>query len=141
MRNNGAKISYLAILVIGLAAFCLSILWYSPWLFGDIWAKYRSTSTASAPMWKFFVAPLRELITAAVVTYLVVRIKPQNWRRSLLLGFVLWFGFYAVQMAGAVIWDNMPWQLGSVHAGDWLMKTIFITIASSEWHRRLGAFG
>jgi hypothetical protein len=90
-------------------------------------------------MWKFFVAPIRELISAAVVTYLVVRVRPQNWRRSVILGFVLWFGFYAVQMAGAIIWDNMPWQLGAVHAGDWLMKMLFITLASSEWHRRIGA--
>jgi hypothetical protein len=58
---------------------------------------------------------------------------------ALILGFVLWFGFYAVQMAGAIIWDNMPWQLGAVHAGDWLMKMLFITLASSEWHRRIGA--
>jgi len=139
MNNNDAKVSYLAVIVTGLVAFCLSLVWYSPLLFGNIWARYRSASTAGAPMWKFFVAPLRELITAAVVTFLIVRVRPQNWRRSLLLGVVLWFGFYAVQMAGAVMWDNMPWQLGAVHAGDWLLKMLFITIALSEYHRRIGA--
>ena len=139
MSNDRAKVSYLAVIVTGLLAFGLSLLWYSPLLFGDIWARFRNASTAGAPMWKFFVAPLRELITAAVVAFLVVRVKPKDWKRSLLLAFVLWFGFYAVQMAGAVIWDNMPWQLGSVHAGDWLMKMLFITLALSEYHRRIGA--
>ena len=108
-------------------------------LCGDIWAQHRNASTATAPIWKLLIAPLRALISAAVVTYLIARVKPRNRARSLLLGLVLWVGFYAVQVAGAVIWDNMPWQLGAVHAGDW-MKMLFIAFASSEWHRRIGAF-
>jgi hypothetical protein len=140
MSDTETKVSYLAIIVSGLLAFCLSLLWYSPLLFGDIWAQYRNASTATAPMWKFLIAPLRELISAAVVTYLIVRVKPRTWTRSLRLGLVLWVGFYAVQMAGAVIWDNMPWQLGAVHAGDWLMKMLFISFVTGEWHRRIGAF-
>jgi hypothetical protein len=29
----------------------------------------------------------------------------------------------------------MPWQLGAVHAGDWLMKMSFMAIALSAWHK------
>src|SRR4030095_16437715 len=141
MSNNDPKLSYLAVVVTGLVAFCLSLAWYSPWLFGNIWAQFSGTSTATAPMWKFFIAPLREIITAAVLAFLIIRVRTQNWKSALWLGLVLWFGFYAVQLAGATIWDNMPWQLSAVHAGDWLMKLLFMTIALSAHHRRIGAFG
>jgi len=59
-------------------------------LCGDIWAQHRNASTATAPIWKLLIAPLRALISAAVVTYLIARVKPRNRARSLLLGLVLW---------------------------------------------------
>jgi len=34
-------------------------------------------------------------------------------------------------MTVLLIWDNMPWQLGAVHAGDWLMKMLFIAVTLS----------
>ena len=37
------------------------------------------------------------------------------------------------QLTGAVIWDNRPWQLSAVHAGDWLMKTLFMTVVLAWW--------
>jgi hypothetical protein len=36
-------------------------------------------------------------------------------------------------MAGAVLWDHMQWQLGAVHAGDWLMKMTFMGIVLTKW--------
>ena len=138
VNNEPAKTSYLAVVVSGLLAFGLSLVWYSPWLFGGVWQRFRDTSVASAPKWKFFIAPLREIITAAVLSFLIVRIKPENWKEGLLLGSVLWFGFYVVQLAGAVIWDNRPWQLSAVHGGDWLIKLLFMTTALSVYYIKRG---
>jgi uncharacterized protein DUF1761 len=59
-----------------------------------------------------------------------------NWENALGLGFVLWFSFYFVQLSGAVMWDNLPWQLGLVHSGDWLMKMLFMSLLLSAWHGR-----
>lgn len=84
-------------------------------------------------MWKFLTAPLREIATAAVLAFVVARIRPRGWKDALLLGAVLWFGFYVVQLTGAVIWDNQPWRLMAVHAGDWLMKLLFMTVALVAW--------
>lgn len=35
--------------------------------------------------------------------------------------------------AGAILWDNMQWQLGAVQAGDWLMKIVFMGIILTIW--------
>jgi len=128
-------ISPAAIGIVGLTAFGLSLFYYSPLIFGPIWMTYRNT-TAGTPMWTMIFAPLRELIAAYVLGFLIYRLDISDWKRATLLILLLWTAFHAVGMAGAVIWDNMPWQLGMVHAGDWLMKMIFMGIALTIWKNR-----
>lgn len=136
MNKHVLKINFFTILITGLAAFILSIIWYSPLLFGSVWAHSEGGSLASTPIWKFFTAPLREIFSAFVFSFIIVRVKPKNWKDAFILGLVLWLGFYIVQLAGSVIWENMPWQIAAVHAGDWLMKTLFIILVLSALQRR-----
>jgi len=135
MKSNRA-INYWAVIAIGFAAFALSLLWYSPFLFGEIWMRFRNAAVGSPPVWKFLVAPLREIITAIMLAYLIVQMEMTDWKRAVRLGFWLWLAFYAVQLTGAVIWDGRPWQLSAVHAGDWLMKMLFMSAALALWHRK-----
>jgi hypothetical protein len=134
--RNVRRIPRLPVAVTGLAAFALSLLWYSPLLFGEIWITLSHADPSAMPIWKMLIAPVRELLAASVLAYLIVRLEIVNWKPAASLGFGLWLAFHAVQMAGAVIWDNMPWKLGAVHAGDWLMKMLFMAIALTLWLRR-----
>lgn len=133
MNADIRKINYLAVIVTGLVAFAFSLLWYSPLLFGDIWMESRGAAVASTPAWKMLIAPLRELIVAFVLAHLIARLGISGWRSAAALGFWLWLAFHAVQMAGAVIWDDMPLALGAVHAGDWLMKMLLMSVMLSLW--------
>jgi hypothetical protein len=72
-NENGQKINYIAAVVTGLAAFALSLLWYSPLLFGNIWMALRNAPVHPLPGWTFIFAPLREIITAFLLTHLIVR--------------------------------------------------------------------
>ena len=134
--EHGQKINYMAAVVTGLAAFALSLLWYSPFLFGNIWLALRNAPVRPLPGWTFLFAPLREIISAFLLTHLIVRLGVNNWKNALGLGVVLWFSFYFVQLTGAVMWDNLPWQLGLVHSGDWLMKMLFMSLLLNAWHGR-----
>ena len=96
----------------------------------------RNAPVHPLPGWTFLFAPLREIITAVLLTHLIVRLRVNNWENALGLGFVLWFSFYFVQLTGAVMWDNLPWQLGLVHSGDWLMKMLFMSLLLNTWHGR-----
>jgi len=129
------KIKYVAVIIIGFIAFILSLAWYSPILFGEIWMKYRTHADPVVPGWTMLFAPLRELIVSYVLALLITRLKLIRWQDAAGLTFLLWLAFQAVGMAGAVMWDHMPWQLGMVHAGDWLMKMIFMSVVLSRWHR------
>ena len=133
-NDDGQKINYIATVVTGLAAFALSLLWYSPFLFGNIWLALRNAPVHPLPGWTFLFAPLREIISAFLLTHLIVRLGVNNWKNALGLGCVLWFSFYFVQLTGAVMWDNLPWQLGLVHSGDWLMKMVFMSLLLNASH-------
>lgn len=100
----------------GLAAFFLSLLWYSPLMFGQIWERYRHAPNPATPQWTMVFVPLRELIAAFALAFLIVRLRLKDWKSTTKLMLLLWLAFHAVGMAGTILWDNMQWQLGAVHA-------------------------
>lgn len=136
MDNKASKISYTAVIITGFVAFGLSLFYYSPFLFGHIWMAFRDVPVNPLPGWTFAFAPLREIITAFLLAHLILRLRITNWKSAVGLGLGLWFAFYFVQLTGAVLWDNKPWQLGMVHGGDWLMKMFVMSVLLSLWHRK-----
>ncbi len=114
--------------LIGLVAFSTSILWYSPLLFGEVWKQGANASLEASASWKFMVMPFREILTALTLLFLLTRMPREDTGEAILLAVVLWAGFYGVQLAGAVLWDGRPPALGAVHAGDWLVKLVIITV-------------
>jgi hypothetical protein len=123
-----------AVVVTGLVAFALSAVWYGA--FAEVVARFSKGSVGQPAAWMFAVAPLREILSAAVLAFLIDHVRPRAWKGDLWLGFVLWLGFYFVQLTGAVIFENLPLPLGAVHAGDWLIKLLVMTSALSAWQRR-----
>jgi uncharacterized protein DUF1761 len=55
--------------------------------------------------------------------------------RAVQLGAWLWFGFVFMILVGAVVWDNVPWKLTAIHAGDWLVKLPLMAVILSVWRR------
>lgn len=133
METTTIKLNFWVIIVTGLTAFALSILWYSPFMFGKIWELYRHPPNPSIPQWTMVFAPFREIIASSVLALLIVRLKLGDWKGTAKLMLLLWLAFQAVGMAGAILWDNMQWQLGVIHAGDWLMKMLFMGIILTIW--------
>jgi hypothetical protein len=139
MENGKLKINYLAVALTGIAAFLLSLVWYSPLLFGKIWELYRHRPNNAVPQWTLTFAPLREMIASFTIAWLIVQLNLIDWKVVLRLMLLLWVAFHEVGMAGAILWDNMQWQLGAVHAGDWLMKMLFMGVALTIWINKSSA--
>jgi hypothetical protein len=49
------------------------------------------------------------------------------------LGAWVWIGFQATLLLGAVIWENMPWRLYAIHAGDALVKMLLMAAILGVW--------
>lgn len=136
MNQRNLNLSYPAVFVTGITAFLLSLLWYSPLLFGGIWEHYRNPPNPDVPQWTMAFAPLREIIASFVLAYLIVVTGLSDWKATSRLMLLLWLAFHAVGMAGDILWDNMHWQLGAVHAGDWLMKMLYMGTLLTIWLNR-----
>ena len=42
-------------------------------------------------------------------------------------------------LVGSVMWENVPWMLATIHAGDWLVKTLLIAVILGVWRKGGGA--
>ena len=126
-------INYLAVVAASLAAFVASAIYYM--LLASRAARYSPAwaDQGAAPPWKIAQEPVRALVTAAVVAGLAGAIGVRAIDEGVLLAGALWLGFPAILLAGSVIHENVPWQLAAIHAGDWLLKLLIITLIVTVW--------
>jgi hypothetical protein len=128
---------FLAIIAAAGAAFALSSAYYGA--FGKQLAALShayadaASGTTRPPAWKLLVEFVRGLVVAAVVAGLARELDIIDWTAAAALGFALWIGFPIVLWSGAVMWEKVPWKLAAIHAGDWLMKVLVITVLVGTW--------
>lgn len=129
------EINYWAVLVSAIAAFVQSFVYYM--FLGNQLESQRSkngSDTATkVPVWKMFVEIIRSLVLAFVISRFVVLLDVNDFIEASQLGFWIWLGFPVVLLSGSVLWENIPWKLASIHAGDWLIKIILIIIILGIW--------
>ncbi len=133
------EIHYLSVLVTAGAAFVMSSVWYT--VFGKARMELlgqdpRATAdTRKVPACKKAAELVRELVIAYVVARFVVLLGVADWKTAVQLGVWLWFGFVFMILVGAVVWDNVPWKLTTIHAGVWLVKLPLMAVILAAWHR------
>jgi uncharacterized protein DUF1761 len=130
-------LNFLAIMAAAVAAFALSSAYYG--VFGKQLAALSpayadaASGTRRPPAWKLLVELVRGLALAAVVAGLARELDITDWTAAAALGSALWIGFPVVLWIGAVMWEKVPWRLAAIHAGDWLMKVLVITVLVGVW--------
>lgn len=140
MDHSFPKVSYLAIVAACVAAILVSSIWYSPFVFGKQWMELRSAqppgiTDTTMPAWKIPVDLARELVVVYVIARFVTGLRIVDWKGAVSLGLWVWLGFPVQMLVGSSLWDNKPWTLSLIHAGDWLMKMLLISLVLSQWPR------
>lgn len=135
------RINYWAVMAAVVAAFAVSSMWYSPFLFGRQWMELRAvipaaTTEAGMPVWKVLVELVRELVVGYVLARIVLMGGVVDWKGALRLGFLAWLGFPVAMLVGASLWDDKPWLLSAIHAGDWLVKMLLMAVIVGVWPRK-----
>jgi hypothetical protein len=90
-------------------------------------------AAGSIPAWKVLVELVRSLVVAMVLAWLAVGIDITDWAIAVGLGLAVWIAFPVVLLTGSVIHENVPWKLAAIHAGDWLVKLVVVTVIVSLW--------
>jgi hypothetical protein len=127
------ELNYVAIIAAAVAAFVLSSVVYVG--LGRQLAALSPAyaDTTAPPAWKIAQEPVRNLVIAAVVAGLADLLMVTDLAGAGLLALALWVAFPAMILAGSVIHENVPPKLATIHAGDWLIKILLITVVVSLW--------
>ncbi len=133
-------VTYLPVLVAAVVVFVLGWLWYSPLLFYKPWMRLRGMDPVAAmagakmPAGKLLIELVRCLVLAYVIARFTALLGVGSWMGAVHLGLFLWIGFPVILLTGSIIWENVPWKVAAIHAGDWLVKMLVISIIVSVWH-------
>src|SRR5438132_10900924 len=131
--------NYWAVLVAAVAVVGLGWLWYSPLLFFKPWMRLRGMDPVAAmagakmPAGKLLIELVRCLVLAYVIARFTALLGVSSWMGAVHFGLFLWIGFPVILLAGSVLWENVPWKVAAIHAGDWLVKLLVIPIVVSVW--------
>ena len=128
------RINYFAIALLVVVAFIASSVWYSPLMFGREFTELSGVSASAHPIWLKIVCELiRTFVLAYVITRLVLLLNVASSKDALRLGIWLWIGFPVILLTGSILWQNVPWMLAAIHAGDWLIKILLFTGTAGWW--------
>ncbi len=133
-------VTYLPVIVAAVVVFVLGWLWYSPLLFYKPWMRLRGMDPVAAmagakmPAGKLLIELARCFVLAYVIAHFAALLGGSSWMGAVHLGLFLWIGFPVMLLTGSIIWENVPWKVAAIHAGDWLVKMLVISIIVSVWH-------
>jgi len=129
-------INYLAVLVCGILAMALGMLWYGP-LFGKAWMQLAGMSEADMVRgktdpakkrqmyWGYLIPVIFALIAAFVLGHALIFAEAYlGWGviiAVLEVGALNWLGFTAPPTIGMVLWEGKPWKYWWIVAGYWLV--------------------
>jgi hypothetical protein len=125
-----------AVLVAAVVAFVASAAWYIAFSKQRATLSPAAAASAGRPQPTQILLELaRNLVLAFVLAYLVRQINVTTATRAASLGLLLWIGFPFILLSGSVIYENVPWRLAAIHAGDWLIKLLLIPVIIGLWRR------
>ena len=118
------------------AAVAASGAWYAA--FGSRLAQLHDAyaEDTAAAGWIVPVELARSGTVAVTVSALAARTGVTRPRDAVRLGLALWVAFPGVLLTGSVVHEKVPWRLAAIHAGDWLVKLLLVSLATGVRRRR-----
>ena len=110
---------WLAIVFAALLNFGIGYVWYSKWLFKDMWQKLAQKKEKDLRrgylpiVWSFCIS----LVIAFFLDFFERHLAITTVSDGMLLAFFLWLGFTVTTQISSVIWMKKPWKLFAIHAG------------------------
>ena len=117
------------------AAVAASGAWYAA--FGRRLAQLHDAyaEDTAAAGWIVPVELARSGTVAVTVSALAARTGVTRPRDAVRLGLALWVAFPGVLLTGSVVHEKVPWRLAAIHAGDWLVKLLLVSLATGVRRR------
>lgn len=133
-------INYWAVLVAGVVGMAVGALWYSPLLFGNVWArlsgftKEKMEAAKKKGMAKeYILALIGSLVMACVLAHFVVGLNLSTFWDVAQLAFWAWLGFIATTLLSAVLWEGKKWSVWLINNAYYLVVLIIMGWILVSW--------
>lgn len=130
-------VNYISILIASVLSFVVGMLWYSPALFGNKWAKLAGVDMKKGKQkgmgTSMLLGFISTLVLAYVFAYIMGELGYNSAAAGATLGFWLWLGFLATSLIGGVLWEGKPWGLYVLNSAYWLVNLLVIGAALGRW--------
>jgi hypothetical protein len=137
---QGVGINYVSVLFAAIASFILGGLWYSPFLFDNLWAKLSNFSKADMAKAKkksmtpqYFATFIYLLIMAFVLSLFISFAEAATMAESLEVAFWLWLGFIATTTLSTVLWEGKSFKLYLLHNAHNLVSLLIMAAVMAAW--------
>ncbi len=128
------EVTFLPILVAGIANVILGMVWYNPRVFGTAWMANIAMTPEMAEKGKkrmpimALISFLAAMVVAYVMDYFGIAWGVFDWIGAVELGFWCWVGFVAPTMLGMVLWEMKPFKYYAIVSGYWLVSFIMMAV-------------
>ncbi len=130
-------VNYWAVVAAAVAAFVAGSVWYT--IFANTWMDLRGIDPATAadmgtPVLAMLFVVVQSLVVAFMLAYFVVHLGIVDWKGAVRLGALVWI-LPASILLGSVVHEDVPLMLAAIHAGDWLVKLLLMSIILGVWRK------
>jgi len=133
-------LNYIAILVASVVSFLVGMVWYSPLLFGKVWIKLigiskedMEKSMKKGMATSMLLGFVTLLVMSYVLRYFIEVLRYSTAIDGVILGFMIWIGFFATSMMGIVLWENKPWGLYLINTLHYLVVLVIMGAILGAW--------
>jgi hypothetical protein len=128
-------VNYLAVIVGMVVAFAIGALWYSPPLFGKQFAaSHRLSVEQMRPGPEgFVIGALAGLLNSWALAVLALNLGAKSLTDGLVLGGIVWLGFFASALAGDTVFSKGSWSVWAINAAHALIVQVVVGAIVSVW--------
>ncbi|MEK6888613.1 MAG: DUF1761 domain-containing protein [Nanoarchaeota archaeon] len=133
-------INFVAILIASIVSFVLGAVWYSPGLFGNIWARLSGMSEKGMKKNKqkgmvklYIINFIFTLVMAYVLSHVIGWAQDVDFTGGAATGFGMWAGFILPLLVGSLLWEKKSMWLFIINAGYWLVSLVFMGGIIALW--------
>ena len=135
------QVSILSVIVAAIAVFIFSALWYSPFMFGNIWMEAKNY-TPEQFQESFIVLSVINFIVGCVIAFVVAAFTRtlgcNNFKDSFIWSLWLGIGFVAINMFGGYINEpNFNLFIYFIDATFIYIRTFIFILFATFWYKKV----
>lgn len=133
------RINYIAIVTCVVFQFIFGMLWYSPWVFGDLWLSLAGMSMEQfealgiAP---YVFSIIASFISTYVLAWLIIATHSVGTSSAVKIAFIAWAGFVVPIVWASNAFRGITWELSALELAAQGVDFLVTGAVLGSWKRR-----